>query len=149
MPKSTTFATGCMAAAAALTLMTADLSAQERRTPGSGPQGPGAMAPGAGPGGAPTVIGRGRHAQGSWRQLRRAHRMARRIEILDTDKDGKVTLAEIQGEQRRLFGAADVNARQPEYAARLEVARLRCEEHDPSFGRDGGNRRRGIPLAPI
>jgi Ca2+-binding EF-hand superfamily protein len=45
----------------------------------------------------------------SWRDMRRERRMARRIELLDTNKDGKVSIAEIHAEQKRLLGAADVN----------------------------------------
>jgi Ca2+-binding EF-hand superfamily protein len=35
--------------------------------------------------------------------------MARRMAILDTNSDGKVTQAEIEGELKRLIAAADVN----------------------------------------
>ena len=140
MPKSlTSFATGCIAAAAAVTLATAQPRAQEFRGPDhfapGGPGGPGmlmAQAPAPqgpmgpqgrmmgpqgqmiGPGGHPGpahAVARGHHGndRGSRREQRRERRQARRLEILDTNKDGKVALAEIEGELKRLTSAADVN----------------------------------------
>ncbi len=128
MTKPLMFTTACLIAAAALALVlsVSQPHAQERpgttpmgpgmMTPGTTPMGPGAMTPGTGPRGpgmaqrgAMARAGDGQRGDGGWRERRRARRYARRVEILDTNGDGKVTLAEIQGEQRRLLGAADVN----------------------------------------
>jgi len=119
------FTTGCLTAVAALALIfsVSQPRAQERpgtapmapgmmipgtMTPGTGPHGPGMAGQGAGPQGQ-GMMERGGHAQRGRGERRRARRGARRMEVLDTNGDGKVTLAEIQGEQRRLLGAADVN----------------------------------------
>ena len=53
--------------------------------------------------------GHARDDRASRHERRRARRMARRMEILDTNTDGKITLAEIEGELKRLGFAADVN----------------------------------------
>ncbi len=53
------------------------------------------------------MMGKG-HARDD-RSSRRERRRARRMEILDTNNDGKITLAEIEGELKRLAAAADVN----------------------------------------
>ncbi len=121
MNKPFMMTTRCLSAAAALALVfsVSELRAQER--PGATPMGPGMMSPGAMPNAGAMVPGPGprgqsmaggaakQHTGDSRRERRRARRMAQRMDILDTDKDGKVTLAEINGEQRRLIGAADVN----------------------------------------
>jgi Ca2+-binding EF-hand superfamily protein len=49
--------------------------------------------------------GHAHSGRGGWRE----RRMARRMAILDTNSDGKVTQAEIEGELKRLIAAADVN----------------------------------------
>ena len=134
MPKShTAFAAGCIAAAAALTLATAQPRAEHDQGPdrlrpggpgmmmaqapgpqgqmmGTGPQGQ-KMGPGgrSGSGRAMESGGYGRDDHRSWRERRRERRRARRMEILDTNNDGKVTLAEIEGELKRLIAAADVD----------------------------------------
>ncbi len=113
MIKSLT-ATGSLTAVAAVALALAAFSAgaQERRGPPAG-MGPGMMGQGAAP--APGAAARGaemRPGDGprrAWRDMRRERRMARRIELLDTNKDGKITIEEIHAEQKRLLGAADVN----------------------------------------
>lgn len=119
MTRSITFATGCLTAVAALGLIVSasQLHAQERS--GSTPMGPNMMSPGTGPHGPGMMQGTGHEAMeagerarrgpGGWRERRDARRMARRMEILDTNNDGKVTLAEIEGELKRLVIAADVN----------------------------------------
>ena len=63
-------------------------------------QGPQGM-PGAG------MMGQGQMGQGPMHDGQ--PRASRFIEFLDTDKDGKVSLAEIVAEEGRLFGASDVN----------------------------------------
>jgi Ca2+-binding EF-hand superfamily protein len=135
MPKSlTSLATGCMAAVAAITFATAQPQAQEFQGPDhfgpGGHGGPGMMMAQAmgpqgqmspqgqmgqqgrmgrmGPGG-DSAKGAGRGNHSAFRERRRAQRMARRMEVLDTNNDGKITLAEIEGELKRLTAAADVN----------------------------------------
>lgn len=111
--------TGTMTAVAAVALMLSafSASAQERgglpagMGPGSGPH---MMAQNDGSGGdAAKGTDARRDDRRSRREQRRerrhARRFARHLAILDTDNDGKVTLAEIHGEQKRLMGAADVN----------------------------------------
>jgi Ca2+-binding EF-hand superfamily protein len=100
-------------AAVALMLSAVSAGAQDRSGPppgmgpGSGPHGPGMMTQGAGPGGDAAAPRREtRHSPG---ERRRARRMSQRIQLLDTNKDGKVSLEEIHAEQKRLMGAADVN----------------------------------------
>jgi hypothetical protein len=109
MTKTLMFTTGCLTAAAALALVisVSQSRAQERQS----------VAPSAAP---MERAGDGQRDSSGWRERRRQRRMARRLEILDTNADGKVTLAEIQGEQRRLLGAADVNG-----DGKLSVAEFR------------------------
>jgi hypothetical protein len=69
---------------------------------GQGGRGPGQMMQGE----------RGPQAGGdraSRRERWMQHMAERRIELLDTDKDGKISATEIVAEQKRLFAAADVN----------------------------------------
>ncbi|MDH3240413.1 MAG: hypothetical protein OEO83_07085 [Alphaproteobacteria bacterium] len=114
MPKFLT-STASMTAVAAVALMltAASAGAQDRggppagMGPGSGPHGPGMMQ-GTQPGGDAAAPGREASRQGRM-ERRRAHRFSRRLELLDTNKDGKVSLKEIQDEQKRLIAAADVN----------------------------------------
>ena len=98
MIKPLMFTTACLTAAAALALVLSVSPPHAQERPRADPQRP-----------AMERAGDGQRGDGGWRERRRARRHARRVEILDTNGDGKVTLAEIQGEQRRLLGAADVN----------------------------------------
>ena len=92
-------------AIAALTAAAAFLppaAAQERRGPEMMAQtGPGQMQ------------GRGPAAAGTTREAQREQRMhrfaERRIALLDTNHDGKISVDEIVAEEKRLFAAADVN----------------------------------------
>lgn len=106
MPKPYLIAAGCMVAVAALAVGAVPSMSQERGAPGPGGRGMTAQPhqPGAGP-----MMRSEGDRRGEWREQRRQRRLARRIEILDTDKDGKVSLAEIHAEQRRLMAAADVD----------------------------------------
>ncbi len=88
MKRFATLALGLMTASAVALTLAATAAAQV------GPQPPG---PGLGPRGefrGPPEPGRGR---------------PRAMELLDTDRDGKVSLAEITAEQGRLIAAADVD----------------------------------------
>ena len=106
MTKPLMFTIGCLTAAAALALVLTVSAPRAQERPSAAPSRPGVMPPGTAPRGAMERVGDRQRDSSGWRRQRR---MARRLEILDTNGDGKVTLAEIQGEQRRLLGAADVN----------------------------------------
>ena len=120
MTKPLMFTIGCLTAAAALALVMSDSAPRAQERPSAAPSRPGMMPPGTAPRGAMERAGDGQRDSSGWRERRRQGRMARRLEILDTNADGKVTLAEIQGEQRRLLGAADVNG-----DGKLSVAEFR------------------------
>lgn len=106
MPRSYIVAAGCLVAVAALALGTAGSGAQERGAPAQGGQERTAQ---------PEHRGAGHtmmhgHGEGrDWGDERRQRRLMRRVELLDTNKDGKVSLEEIHAEQKRLMAAADVD----------------------------------------
>lgn len=99
MTKPLMFTIGCLAAAAALALVLTVSAPRAQERPSAAPSRATPM----------ERAGDGQRDSSGRRERHRQRRMARRLEILDTNGDGKVTLAEIQGEQRRLLGAADVN----------------------------------------
>lgn len=82
--------------------------------PGEGPMMMAQGGPGGGPGAGsgPHMMDRERRG-GDDRDARHERRMQhfaeRRIELLDTDGDGKISVEEIVAEQKRLFTAADVD----------------------------------------
>ena len=74
--------------------------------------GPGTMTPGQGMRGerGPRTAGTDRDSRRAARhESRMTHMAERRIQLLDTDGDGKISVAEIVAEEKRLFAAADVN----------------------------------------
>lgn len=98
---------GCLVAAGALAVGPAGAAAQERGGPGFSGHEMMAQAQEPEARGPMMRSDRGERSErfARWRE----RRLARRMEILDTDKDGKVTLEEIHAEQRRLISAADVD----------------------------------------
>jgi Ca2+-binding EF-hand superfamily protein len=101
-------------AAVALMLTAGAAGAQDRQGPppgmgpGGGAHGPGMMAQGAQPDGDKAAPDREARRKGR-DERHRMRRVSRRLQLLDTNKDGKVSLAEIHAEQKRLMAAADVN----------------------------------------
>jgi Ca2+-binding EF-hand superfamily protein len=100
---------------ASTALVTGAARADDAGSHGAGPTGPMMLAQG-GPGSGPGPMmqqGGPRRGDAATRESRRESRMKRmaerRIGLLDTNGDGKVSAEEIVNEEKRLFAAADVN----------------------------------------
>jgi len=77
--------------------------------PAAAQQGSGAMMQGQGKGPGAMMQGEATENRETRRERRMRRWVERRLALLDTDGDGKVSAAEISAEQKRLFTAADVN----------------------------------------
>ncbi|MQA65954.1 MAG: hypothetical protein GEU76_08640 [Alphaproteobacteria bacterium] len=99
---------------ASTALVTGAARADDAGSHGAGSMGPVMLAQGGPGGGSAPMMQKGpRHDDAATRESRRESRMKRmaerRIGLLDTNGDGKISAEEIVAEEKRLFAAADVN----------------------------------------